>query len=95
MSVAPQSLNDAWQHTSFVSGLSWEEPTAGVAVKPRTVTCRWGISPHAPYSVRDSLFAKARDLCSAGPYATAIHFAESLAETELLEHHANIMRGTR
>src|SRR5207248_2522199 len=47
-----------------------------------TDTCRPGLSPHAPYSVRDSLFAAA----AACGVPAAVHLAESLAERELLEH---------
>ncbi|MBV9123903.1 MAG: amidohydrolase family protein [Planctomycetes bacterium] len=63
------------------NALSW------LGSHPHTVTCRVGLSPHAPYSVRGSLFrlaaaAARRHLCS-----IAIHLAETPAELELLEHH--------
>jgi cytosine/adenosine deaminase-related metal-dependent hydrolase len=53
---------------------------------PSTERCRQGISPHAPYSVRDMLYtaaAKAAKLFN-GPLVT--HLAETPAEQELLEH---------
>jgi cytosine/adenosine deaminase-related metal-dependent hydrolase len=47
---------------------------------PALATCRPGVSPHAPYSVRASLIEQAM---SRG-YPTAIHLAESAAEEQLL-----------
>jgi aminodeoxyfutalosine deaminase len=52
-----------------------------------TSTCRPGISPHAPYSVRESLLVTAASLAQNHHIALAIHLAESLAEIELLHHH--------
>jgi cytosine/adenosine deaminase-related metal-dependent hydrolase len=52
-----------------------------------TMTCRPGISPHAPYSVRESLLVAAASLAQNHHIALAIHLAESLAEVELLHHH--------
>jgi aminodeoxyfutalosine deaminase len=53
---------------------------------PATPTCRPGLSPHAPYSVRADLFGRAAIL--AGPHnaALAIHLAETADELELLGH---------
>jgi len=45
-------------------------------------SCRQGLSPHAPYSVRHSLFEKSATIrCP-----LAIHLAETRAELELLQH---------
>lgn len=46
---------------------------------------RLGISPHAPYSVNDSLFRLVANQTSHMP--VAIHLAESPEELELLQHH--------
>jgi cytosine/adenosine deaminase-related metal-dependent hydrolase len=51
-----------------------------------TATCRPGISPHAPYSVRRSLVVAAARLAQDCHIALAIHLAESLPEIELLHH---------
>jgi aminodeoxyfutalosine deaminase len=45
-----------------------------------TPTCRPGVSPHAPYSVRSSLFLAA----SISSFPVAVHLAETAAEQELL-----------
>lgn len=52
-----------------------------------TATCRPGLSPHAPYSVRASLFAEANRLADAQNAMLATHLAESPAELELLQTH--------
>jgi aminodeoxyfutalosine deaminase len=54
---------------------------------PPTLTSRPGISPHAPYSVRQSLLVAAACLAHDFHAALAIHLAESLPEIELLHHH--------
>jgi cytosine/adenosine deaminase-related metal-dependent hydrolase len=51
-----------------------------------TQTCRPGLSPHAPYSVRSSLFEAASGLARKHRVPFAIHLAETLEEMELLEH---------
>jgi cytosine/adenosine deaminase-related metal-dependent hydrolase len=45
--------------------------------------CRSGLSPHAPYSVRASLFRRA----AAQPAPMAVHLGEFEAERDLLEQH--------
>jgi cytosine/adenosine deaminase-related metal-dependent hydrolase len=50
-----------------------------------TPTCRPGLSPHAPYSVRASLFDDANYLCDDAGAVLATHLAESPAELQLLE----------
>jgi cytosine/adenosine deaminase-related metal-dependent hydrolase len=53
---------------------------------PATPTCRPGISPHAPYSVRGSLFETAFELARSHQVALASHVSETLEELELLRH---------
>jgi cytosine/adenosine deaminase-related metal-dependent hydrolase len=53
---------------------------------PRRETCRPGLSPHAPYSVRTSLFRAAAYLSQQQGMPLAIHLAETHEELELLEH---------
>jgi cytosine/adenosine deaminase-related metal-dependent hydrolase len=64
---AGQALADAWV---------WLES------HPATEGCRPGLSPHAPYSVRVSLFRAVADFRPLPP--VAIHLAETLAELELI-----------
>jgi cytosine/adenosine deaminase-related metal-dependent hydrolase len=60
--------------------------SAWLASRPATATCRPGLSPHAPYSVRASLFAAVAALRPPPPIT--IHLAETRAESELLRSHA-------
>jgi cytosine/adenosine deaminase-related metal-dependent hydrolase len=53
---------------------------------PCTPTCRPGLSPHAPYSVRASLFEAACQLAQAGQIPLATHLGETLEEFELLQN---------
>lgn len=50
-------------------------------------TCRPGVSPHAPYTVRRALFARAAGLAAERGLALAVHLAETQAELELLQTH--------
>ena len=59
---------------------------AWLAEHPATATCRPGLSPHAPYSVRADLFAGAARLAGDHRAPLAVHLAETQAELELLEH---------
>jgi cytosine/adenosine deaminase-related metal-dependent hydrolase len=59
---------------------AWERIDNWLASRQATATCRPGVSPHAPYSVRSSLFLAAAT-CGV-PVAT--HIAETTAELELL-----------
>lgn len=52
--------------------------------RARTPACRPGLSPHAPYSVRTSLFHQAATLAAEHCCPLAIHLAESAVEVELL-----------
>lgn len=63
---------------------AWQAAQAWLGVCAATVTCRPGLSPHAPYSARVSLIKAA----AASGLPLAIHLAESAAERELLEEHA-------
>ncbi len=51
-----------------------------------TEHCRCGISPHAPYSVRDMLYIAARKAARLFALPVVTHLAETPAELELLEH---------
>jgi cytosine/adenosine deaminase-related metal-dependent hydrolase len=53
---------------------------------PATQTCRPGLSPHAPYSVRRDLFTQAALMARASKAPLAVHVAESQAELDLLHH---------
>jgi cytosine/adenosine deaminase-related metal-dependent hydrolase len=67
--------------------LTEDAARAWLMAHPASPTCRPGISPHAPYSVRESLIVAAARLAQERHIALAIHLAESLAEVELLHHH--------
>jgi cytosine/adenosine deaminase-related metal-dependent hydrolase len=54
-----------------------------LAAHPATETCRAGLSPHAPYSVRAGLFRAAAGL----GVPVSVHLAETPAERELLTRH--------
>ena len=47
--------------------------------------CRIGVSPHAPYSVRHTLFAAAARWAVANAAPVCVHLAESQAEMELVQ----------
>jgi cytosine/adenosine deaminase-related metal-dependent hydrolase len=59
---------------------AWADANDWLAAHATTPTCRSGLSPHAPYSVRRSLIAGA----GLAGVPAAIHVAESAAEQELL-----------
>jgi cytosine/adenosine deaminase-related metal-dependent hydrolase len=61
---------------------AWERLDRWLASRTATPTCRPGVSPHAPYSVRSSLFFAA----STSAVPVAVHLAETAAEQELLIH---------
>ena len=52
----------------------------GMATQPNTPACRWGRSPHAPYTVHRRGYELAAQL----PGIQAVHLAESAEEMELL-----------
>jgi cytosine/adenosine deaminase-related metal-dependent hydrolase len=59
---------------------AWERLDNWLASRAATPTCRPGASPHAPYSVRSSLFFAA----GTRGVPVAVHLAETAAEQELL-----------
>ncbi len=68
---------------------TWHEAADWLRQQRPTVKYRPGLSPHAPYSVRESLFrAAARQ-----PVPLAIHLAETPHEEQLLAAHHGPLRG--
>jgi len=63
------------------------EARAWLEGHPATPTCKPGLSPHAPYSVRASLFEAAFQMARSHQLPLATHLAETREELELLEHH--------
>jgi cytosine/adenosine deaminase-related metal-dependent hydrolase len=63
-----------------------EAAATWLAEHPATDHCRLGLSPHAPYSVRRSLFLDAATLAQEANCPLAVHLAESRDELELLHH---------
>jgi cytosine/adenosine deaminase-related metal-dependent hydrolase len=63
---------------------SWEDARAWLSAHPATNTCRPGLSPHAPYSVRRSLFRCAALLSAREKLSLAIHIDETPEEKELI-----------
>jgi cytosine/adenosine deaminase-related metal-dependent hydrolase len=59
---------------------------AWLSERPVSATCRGGLSPHAPYSVRKSLFTTCGHLSASRRVPCAVHYAESPAEAELVQH---------
>ena len=59
---------------------AWERLDRWLASRTATPTCRPGASPHAPYSVRSSLFFAS----TSSGVPVAVHLAETAAEQELL-----------
>jgi cytosine/adenosine deaminase-related metal-dependent hydrolase len=66
---------------SLAAARSWLED------HPPTPTCRPGLSPHAPYSVRAELFGRAAVLAREHRVGLATHLAETRDELDLLHHH--------
>lgn len=62
---------------------TWADADAWQLAHPATLTCRPAVSPHAPYSIRSSLFFGA----SFTGVPVALHLAETAAEGELLATH--------
>src|SRR5262249_27192237 len=66
---------------------AWAAACQWLRDHPATEFCRPGLSPHAPYSVRGSLFRAGANLARQQQLPLAIHLAETRAELELLRQH--------
>jgi 5-methylthioadenosine/S-adenosylhomocysteine deaminase len=55
------------------------------ARRDETSLVRVGVSPHAPYSVSDELYAKVADYARVDQLPVGVHIAESEAESQLVE----------
>jgi cytosine/adenosine deaminase-related metal-dependent hydrolase len=75
----------------------WNAACSWLREHPASDTCRPGLSPHAPYSVRHSLFRAAANRSRTGKIPLAIHLAETEEELQLLREHtgpfAEFLRG--
>ncbi|MFL5242505.1 MAG: amidohydrolase family protein [Gemmataceae bacterium] len=67
---------------------AWIGARTWLASRPATSKCLPGLSPHASYSVRASLF----ELAAHSHVPVSIHLAETLQEIDLLERHAGEFR---
>lgn len=69
---------------------SWTAAIAWLASLPSSDTCRAGLSPHAPYSVRRELYEQVARLAAEypGPLPVMTHLAESADEMRLLSERA-------
>ncbi len=65
--------------------LAWQEFQTWYGSRSDARTSRAGLSPHAPYSVRRSLFRLAGASAARGGVPLSIHLAESADEADLLE----------
>jgi cytosine/adenosine deaminase-related metal-dependent hydrolase len=70
------------------AGQAWSTACEWLRCHALTATCRPGLSPHAPYSVRASLFRAAARLARAQRLPVTTHLAETPPEMELLEQHS-------
>jgi cytosine/adenosine deaminase-related metal-dependent hydrolase len=66
---------------------AWQDARSWCHSHSATPTCRPGLSPHAPYSVRASLFRAASSFTRRHHAPVAIHVAETPAELQLLSQH--------
>jgi len=71
--------------TATRAGQAWAQACRWLIEHPPSEPCRPGLSPHAPYSVRRSLFRAAANRAAQSQLPVAIHVAETKAELELLE----------
>ncbi len=71
---------------------AWHAARAWLQDHPATATCRPGLSPHAPYSVRAALFRAAAACARRRHLPVAIHLAETVAERQLLQEHQGTLR---
>ncbi len=70
------------------AGKAWADALAWLRSCSATATCCPGLSPHAPYSVRASLFRAAAALAAARGLPLAVHLAETRAEQDFLATHS-------
>jgi aminodeoxyfutalosine deaminase len=70
---------------------AWAEARTWLTAHPSTNRCRPGLSPHAPYSVRRSLYRCAARLSARDKIPLAIHIDETREEKELLSAHKGAM----
>jgi cytosine/adenosine deaminase-related metal-dependent hydrolase len=66
---------------------AWADACEWLAHVPAGPNYQCGLSPHAPYSVRPSLFRAAANLSNGRRAPLAVHLGESLHEIDLLENH--------
>jgi cytosine/adenosine deaminase-related metal-dependent hydrolase len=71
-------LTEDRAHAALAAAEEW------LRAHPATPTCRPGLSPHAPYSVRKDLIFGAAFLAARRQVPLAIHLAETPAELQLL-----------
>jgi cytosine/adenosine deaminase-related metal-dependent hydrolase len=64
---------------------AWAAACAWIHLHPATLTCRSGLSPHAPYSVRAALFRAADNMAALHELVLATHWSETQAELSLLQ----------
>lgn len=69
---------------------SWAAAIDWLASLPTSATCRPGLSPHAPYSVRRELYEQVARFAAEcpGPLPVMTHLAESAEEMQLLRERA-------
>lgn len=72
--------------TGLRSAVSW------LRAHPPTAWCRPALSPHAPYSVRHSLYRAVGRACDVADTPVATHLAESADERELLDRRCGPLR---
>jgi aminodeoxyfutalosine deaminase len=66
---------------------AWYEARSWWESHPATPTCRPGLSPHAPYSVRASLVRAVAAFARRRQTPVAVHLAETAGELQLLTRH--------
>jgi cytosine/adenosine deaminase-related metal-dependent hydrolase len=67
---------------------AWSDAKAWIRRRPSTATCRAGLSPHAPFSVRRSLFRCVASLAAREKIPLSIHLGETEEEMDLLVMHS-------
>jgi cytosine/adenosine deaminase-related metal-dependent hydrolase len=72
--------------------LAWDGFRAWLRTHPATPTCRPGVSPHAPYSVRAALFRTAASFARRHHLPVTTHLAETPAELQLLREGSGPLR---